>query len=108
MALMSSVGGASGPLYSIIFMKMSVSFNNKDKPDYNDLVESLTNALNGIKALGKASLGDKTMVDVWEPVVKELNSIVSKNESIVHKKDRLIFIAKESMNQTIPLLAKKR
>jgi dihydroxyacetone kinase-like protein len=107
MALMSSVGGASGPLYSTIFMKMSISFNNKDNPDFNDLVTALTNALNGIKALGKADLGDKTMIDVWEPVVKELNSIVSKNESIVNEKDRLIVIAKESMNQTIPLLAKK-
>jgi dihydroxyacetone kinase-like protein len=107
MALMSSVGGASGPLYSTIFMKMSISFNNKDNPDFNDLVTALTNALNGIKALGKANLGDKTMIDVWEPVVKELNSIVSKNESIVNEKDRLIVIAKESMNQTIPLLAKK-
>jgi len=107
MALMSSVGGASGPLYSTIFMKMSISFNNKDNLDFNDLVTALTNALNGIKALGKANLGDKTMIDVWEPVVKELNSIVSKNESIVNEKDRLIVIAKESMNQTIPLLAKK-
>ena len=107
MALMSSVGGASGPLYSTIFMKMAISLSGKEDVEYKDLAKALTNALEGIKSLGKANVGDKTMVDVWEPVVNKVNSIIEKNESIVDEKDKLVSVAEQSMEETIPMLAKK-
>lgn len=106
MALMSSVGGASGPLYGTVFMRMAVSLNKTDI-DFKDLSSALQNALNGIKSLGKAELGDKTMVDVWEPVVNEFNVLVEKNTDAADIKNKVILLAKESMENTIPLIAKK-
>ncbi len=106
MALMSSVGGASGPLYGTIFMKMSVSLN-KPNVDIKSLSSALQNALNGIKFLGKAEFGDKTMVDVWEPVVNEFTILVEKNANILDIKNKIISLAEEAMKNTIPLIAKK-
>ncbi len=87
MALMSSIGGASGPLYSTIFMKMAISLSNKENIDCKDLVKSLGIALEGIKLLGKANKGDKTMIDVWEPVVTELNLILKNGKNIFYNEE---------------------
>ncbi len=106
MALMSSVGGASGPLYGTIFMKMSVSLN-KTNVDIKSLSSALQNALNGIKFLGKAEFGDKTMVDVWEPVVNEFTTLVEKNANTLDIKNKVISLAEEAIKNTIPLIAKK-
>lgn len=106
MALMSSVGGASGPLYGTVFMRMAISLNRTDI-DFKDLSSALQNALNGIKSLGKAEVGDKTMVDVWEPVVNEFNALVEKNTDVADIKNKVILLAKESMENTTPLIAKK-
>ncbi len=106
MALMSSVGGASGPLYGTVFMKMAFTLN-KENIDLKDLSNALINALNGIKSLGKAQLKDKTMVDVWEPVVNEFRSLIDKSKPLSDIKNRMIALAKNSMESTIPLMAKK-
>ncbi|MGB9755306.1 MAG: dihydroxyacetone kinase subunit DhaL [Desulfurella sp.] len=106
MALMSSVGGASGPLYGTIFMRMAVSLSMTDI-ELKNLSSALQNALNGIKSLGKAELGDKTMVDVWEPVVNEFNMLVEKNTDIFDLKNKIISLAEKSMKNTTPLIARK-
>lgn len=72
MTLLSKVGGASGPLYGTAFLKMSTSLKGSEKIDYSLFVNAVSEALNGIKMRGKASKGDKTLVDVWEPIVEQL------------------------------------
>jgi dihydroxyacetone kinase-like protein len=104
MAILSSVGGASGPLYGTIFMKISATLSGKTNVTIEDLEEALQNALNAIKVLGKAEVGDKTMIDVWEPVVNKFKeSLVNKNSL----SEDLIKTAKESMERTIPLVARR-
>jgi dihydroxyacetone kinase-like protein len=64
MALISKVGGASGPLYGTAFLEMA-----KKSKETDDLGELLAAALAGIEKRGGAKVGDKTMVDVWTPLV---------------------------------------
>ncbi|MCL0049308.1 dihydroxyacetone kinase subunit DhaL [Dehalococcoidia bacterium] len=104
MAILSSVGGASGPLYGTVFMKISATLSGKTNVTIEDLKEALQNALNAIKVLGKAEVGDKTMIDVWEPVVNKFKeSLVNKNSL----SEDLIKTAKESMERTLPLVARR-
>lgn len=69
MQLLSKVGGASGPLYGSAFMGIS-----KASQTETDLATILSAGLEMIQKRGKAELGEKTMVDVWVPVIQALRS----------------------------------
>lgn len=73
MTLMSKVGGASGPLFGTAFWKMSMAVKGETEVDEKKFVKALEDALAGIKQRGKAEEGEKTMIDVWSPVVGKLN-----------------------------------
>ncbi|WP_461865942.1 dihydroxyacetone kinase subunit DhaL [Thermococcus sp.] len=107
MALLSSVGGAAGPLYGTIFMRMSLAFGNRDKIDDKNLATALEQALLGIKGLGKAEVGDKTMVDVWEPVVNFLKENIENGRTLPEICEEVVALAEERMKATIPLQARK-
>lgn len=70
MALMSSVGGAAGPLYGTAFLRASTAIGDVADVEPSLLVDALEAALGGIVARGKAEPGDKTMVDAWTPAVE--------------------------------------
>ena len=74
MALVSTVGGASGPLYGTAFMKAAMAVNGKNEIDIIDFKNILDEALEGIKMRGKASLGEKTMIDAIAPALEALKS----------------------------------
>jgi len=63
MAMVSKVGGASGPLYGSAFLEMAKVIDNEP------VKAVIAAGLDGIKKRGKAELEDKTMVDMWAPVV---------------------------------------
>lgn len=69
MTLISTVGGASGPLYGTAFLKAAEPVGGADAIDAAALVALLTSARDGIVSRGKAESGDKTMVDAWTPAV---------------------------------------
>ncbi|HWO76288.1 MAG TPA: dihydroxyacetone kinase subunit DhaL [Bacillus sp. (in: firmicutes)] len=78
MILLAKVGGASGPLYSTAFLKMSLAVKGKTSINQTDFMNALDEAINGVIQRGKASIGDKTLLDVWHPVaafVKETDDI---------------------------------
>lgn len=66
--LMSSVGGASGPLYGTAFLR-AAKVSGLTELDSHAVVALLEGALEGITARGKAQVGEKTMVDAWSPAV---------------------------------------
>ncbi|RWZ51362.1 dihydroxyacetone kinase subunit L [Halobacillus fulvus] len=96
--VMSKVGGASGPLYGTAFLKMSMA-NKEETVDGDGLAGMLEEALAGIKQRGKAEKGEKTMVDVWEPVVEAMNEEFDSG--------RLREVAQSSMEATEELKATK-
>ncbi|TFC79549.1 dihydroxyacetone kinase subunit L [Cryobacterium cheniae] len=67
--LISTVGGAAGPLYGTAFLKAAVAVTGSAELDGAALVALLTAARDGIVLRGKAESGDKTMVDAWTPAV---------------------------------------
>lgn len=71
MTILSKVGGASGPLYGSAFLAMSKAIDT-DTLTENQLIEALEAGLAGIEHRGKSHAGEKTMIDVWEPVIHAL------------------------------------
>src|SRR6185503_16866297 len=72
MTLMSSVGGASGPLYGTFFMKCGMTVESKEELTNEDLLELLESGVQGIVQRGRAQLQDKTMIDAWTPAIAAL------------------------------------
>jgi len=74
LALISSVGGASGPLYGTAFLRAAVPAQGKT--DFNAVLvkDMLSAAIQGIKDRGKASQGEKTMIDALEPAYEAFSS----------------------------------
>ncbi|WP_373778990.1 dihydroxyacetone kinase subunit DhaL [Glaesserella sp.] len=99
MTLLSSVGGASGPLFGTFFMKMAQSTTNKESLTFTEFTQSLEEGVNGIVARGKAEIGDKTMCDVWLPIIAQLNTTADLTQAVS--------IADRALEGTIPLQAKK-
>ncbi|MBC1976712.1 dihydroxyacetone kinase subunit L [Listeria booriae] len=71
MTILSKVGGASGPLYGSAFLAMSKAIDT-DTLTETQLIEALEAGLAGIEHRGKSHAGEKTMIDVWEPVIHAL------------------------------------
>ncbi|RWZ51810.1 dihydroxyacetone kinase subunit L [Labedella phragmitis] len=67
--LISTVGGASGPLFGTAYLKASGAIAGRAEIDATGLVELLTAARDGVVLRGKAEAGDKTMIDAWTPAV---------------------------------------
>src|SRR6201992_4353799 len=72
MALVSSVGGAAGPLYGTLLLQMGTSMGGQAEVDQAGFVAAWRAALTGVKARGKAELGDKTMIDALTPAIDAL------------------------------------
>jgi phosphoenolpyruvate---glycerone phosphotransferase subunit DhaL len=72
--LISTVGGASGPLYGTFFLRLGTAFGETEEAAPADLARGLRAGLDGIVALGKANLGDKTMVDAVTPAVEAVEA----------------------------------
>ncbi|EAE8880814.1 dihydroxyacetone kinase subunit L [Listeria monocytogenes] len=72
MTMVSKVGGASGPLYGTAFLNMSKAVD-ADTINAVGLTKVIEAGLEGIEKRGKSHAGEKTMIDVWEPVVHALH-----------------------------------
>ncbi|MHA7986378.1 dihydroxyacetone kinase subunit DhaL [Rathayibacter sp. CAU 1779] len=77
MRLISSVGGAAGPLYGTAFLRAAEAVAGKDDLRSADVVALLEAALAGIEERGHAAPGDKTMVDAWSAAVEDARAAAS-------------------------------
>ena len=107
MTLMGSVGGASGPLYGTMFMKMSSRLAGREELDTPSLAEAVEEGLKGIVALGRANLQDKTMVDSLTPAVEALKRAASEGLPLEAALESAVEAARTGMESTIPLVARK-
>jgi len=107
MALLGKVGGAGGPLYSTLFMQMGKSLNSKMEFNLEDWAKALDAATQGVVRLGKASPGDKTMVDALTPAVQALKDANQEGLSLEEGLRKSAKAAEEGMIATIPLVARK-
>jgi dihydroxyacetone kinase-like protein len=107
MTLLSTVGGAGGPLYGTFFLQAGMKTAGKMELSLADWSTALEAALNGIIMRGKAELGDKTMVDALTPAVNALKEAVEENQPLAEALSRSAEAARRGMEDTIPLVARK-
>lgn len=107
MTLISSVGGASGPLYGTFFMRGGMAVDAKEELSDADLVAMLQGAVNGVKERGRAQLGDKTMIDALLPAVAALQEGVDNGKDATGAMADAVAAAEQGMKDTIPLQARK-
>ena len=105
--LVSTVGGASGPLWGSALRAGGRVLGDQTSFDGAQLAEVLAAALASVKDLGTASLGDKTMVDALEPAVDTLRDRIAKGEPVAQAMDAAAAAAEAGMRATIPLQARK-
>jgi phosphoenolpyruvate---glycerone phosphotransferase subunit DhaL len=105
--LVSTVGGASGPLWGSALRAGGRVLGDQTSFDGAQLVEVLAAALASVKDLGTASLGDKTMVDALEPAVETLKAQIAEGVPVGQAVDAAAAAAEAGMRATIPLQARK-
>lgn len=107
MTLVSTVGGASGPLYGTAFLRAATAAAGKQELEGADVVAMLEAFLGGIVARGKAQPGEKTMVDALTPALAAARKALEEGASLQALAKRASEGAEEGMKATIPLLATK-
>jgi dihydroxyacetone kinase-like protein len=105
MALVSTVGGAAGPLYGTLFLQLATKAGGKEELDLAGWTEALDAAVTGVQARGKAEAGDKTMLDALLPALEALRA--AEGEELGDALRRSADAAEEGMRATIPLEARK-
>jgi phosphoenolpyruvate---glycerone phosphotransferase subunit DhaL len=105
--LVSTVGGASGPLWGSALRSGGRVLGDGATFDSNQLVEVLAAALASVKDLGTAAVGDKTMVDALEPAVETLRSRLQHGAALEEAVEAAAAAAETGMRATIPLQARK-
>jgi dihydroxyacetone kinase-like protein len=107
MTLISSVGGAAGPLYGTLFLQMGSTTAGRSELDLDGWTEALTAGVKGVQARGKAEPGDKTMLDALLPAVAALETARANGDEFAAALRASAEAAAEGMRQTIPLEAHK-
>ncbi|WP_298460690.1 dihydroxyacetone kinase subunit DhaL [uncultured Cellulomonas sp.] len=104
--LMSTVGGAAGPLYGTAYLR-AAKVTGLDELDAGAVVAMLEAGLEGIVARGKATTGEKTMVDAWSPAVAAAVAAADQGAEPGAVLDAAAQAASSGAEATIPLVATK-
>ncbi|GAA0565927.1 dihydroxyacetone kinase subunit DhaL [Paractinoplanes ferrugineus] len=107
MTLVSTVGGASGPLYGTAFLRMSATAGEAETLDAGDLAKILRAALEGVVTRGKAQAGDKTMYDALAPAVRALEEAVGTGQPLAEALDAAARAAERGREATTAMIARK-
>jgi dihydroxyacetone kinase-like protein len=107
MTLVSTVGGAGGPLYGTLFMQMGAATTGTSELEPRDWADALAKGIEGVKMRGKAEPGDKTMLDALLPALDGLNAAIADGSSFADALRASAAAAEDGMKATIPLVARK-
>ena len=107
MTLVTSVGGASGPLYGTFFLRFGTTAGAVTELDSTGLAAALRAGLGGIVARGKAELGDKTMFDAMSPAVDAFDAEIAAGADLAASAAAAAAAAAAGRDATEPLVARK-
>lgn len=106
-ALISKVGGASGPLYGTAFLEMS-----KNAKETTEIVTLLQSGLAGVEKRGKSEPGQKTMIDLWKPAIQlletgelseeKLSEVTNLTKDMVAQRGRASYVGERSLGHIDP------
>jgi phosphoenolpyruvate---glycerone phosphotransferase subunit DhaL len=106
MALVSSVGGAAGPLYGTFFMQMGQAAAGRSELDLPGFTDAFDAGIQGVVKRGKAEPGDKTMLDALNPALEALRGAGGEDD-VAAALARAAQAAHEGMESTVPMVARK-
>ena len=107
MTLVSTVGGAGGPLYGTFFLQAGALTAGTTELSLSDWAAALEAAVNGVALRGKAVPGDKTMLDALLPASERLKESADSGEEFAPSLQAAAEAARQGMLATIPLVARK-
>jgi len=107
MTLVTSVGGASGPLYGTFFLRLGVTAGPAPSLGGEALSSALRAGLDGVVARGKAEAGDKTMFDAMAPALDALESSLAGGADLATASSAAFAAAEKGRDATEPLVARK-
>lgn len=107
MKLLSTIGGASGPLLASFFMGMAKVIKEKGDESLITYASAFANGVETIRQRGKADLGEKTMLDVLIPVANQFTALATQNATAKEISTALTLTAEQGMLATKDLIATK-
>ena len=107
MTLVSTVGGAGGPLYGTLFLQMGTVLAGRTELGSDDWAAALDAAITGVQARGKAEPTDKTMIDALIPGRDALKAALAEGATFEQALRRSADAAGQGMRDTVPLVARK-
>ena len=107
MAIVSTVGGASGSLYGTLFLEMAKSVGTASELDTTVFAAAFRAGVAGVVARGRAEPGDKTMIDALQPTVDVLDTAAADGVPLAEALQSAAAAAAEGRDATIPLVARK-
>ena len=107
MTLVSTVGGAGGPLYGTFFLELGRATGERTELNTAEWAAAVTAAVAGVQARGKAEPGDKTMVDALLPAASALRDAAASGASLAEAAEAAASAAELGMRATTPLVACK-
>lgn len=107
MTLVTSVGGASGPLYGTFFLRMGTTAGSVTQVDGPALSAALRAGLDGVVARGKAEAGDKTMFDAMSPALDAFDAAIANGADSAAAAGAALTAAEAGRDATKPLIARK-
>jgi phosphoenolpyruvate---glycerone phosphotransferase subunit DhaL len=107
MTLVSSVGGASGPLYGTFFLRLGAACGPVAELAPQDFAKALRAGNEGLVARGRPELGDKTMFDALHPALEALDQALGAGERTADAFDAASEAAARGRDATIPMVARK-
>lgn len=107
MTLVSTVGGAGGPLYGTFFMRAGMAVDGKAELTADELAAAFDAGVAGVQQRGKATPGEKTMLDSLTPACLALHDALDRGDDLKVSLDAAAAAAEQGMKDTIPMLATK-
>jgi dihydroxyacetone kinase-like protein len=107
MTLVSTVGGAAGPLYGTFFLQMGKNAGAATELTVAQWSGALEAGVKGVQMRGKAERDDKTMLDALGPAAEALNAAAASGLSLAEALRKAAVAAEQGMQATIPLVARK-
>ena len=105
MTLVSTVGGASGPLFGTFFLRAGAAWPEQVSPV--GVSRALRAGLNGVVTRGRAQVGDKTMVDALAPAADAFDDVVAAGGDLGEALRRAAEAAEEGRDATVAMVAKR-
>jgi dihydroxyacetone kinase-like protein len=106
MVVMNSVGGAMGALYGTLFLKMAREASGKSEIDLETLVRMFAAGEAGIQEMGKAKIGDKTLIDTLHPAVEALKEAQEKGKTLAQALTEFSEAAKRGAESTKEMISR--